>query len=123
MYPPIFEQCSASAAVQALLGTAPCRLYPFGMAPQGVVKPYVAWQSIGGSPENYINQRPDMDQFTIQVDCWATSVADAREVAEALRDAIEADRNASITNWYGERQDPETKNYSYAFAVDWFVPR
>ncbi|GAB3099692.1 DUF3168 domain-containing protein [Aestuariicella hydrocarbonica] len=121
MYPPIFAICSVDAGVQAQLGSDQCRLYPFGLAPQGVTKPYAVWQQVSGGPENYINQRPDMDLFSIQVDCWATSADEARAVAQALRDAIEP--HAHITAWYGDRRDPETKNYSYAFAVDWFTPR
>lgn len=121
MYPPIFAICSADAGVQAQLGNSPCRLYPFGLAPQGITKPYAVWQQIGGSPENYINQRPDMDLFSLQIDCWASSADKARDAAKALRDAIEL--HANITASYGERRDPETKNYSYAFAVDWFTPR
>lgn len=121
MYPPIFEICSANVGVQEHLGTTPCRIYPFGLAPQGVTKAYAVWQQVGGSPENYINQRPDMDLFSLQIDCWASSAAKARGAAKALRDAIEP--HAHITAWYGDRRDPETKNYSYSFAVDWFTPR
>ncbi|EPN30837.1 hypothetical protein A245_45243, partial [Pseudomonas syringae pv. actinidiae ICMP 19096] len=52
MAAPIFAVCAADPAVQALLGTSPTRLYPFGEAPEGVAKPYAVWQVIGGNPEN-----------------------------------------------------------------------
>tara|TARA_R110002167_G_scaffold242973_1_gene448550 strand:- start:286 stop:651 length:366 start_codon:yes stop_codon:yes gene_type:complete len=121
MYPPIFSVCFADAGVTALLGSSPCRLYPFGLAPQGVTKPYAVWQQISGAPENYINQRPDMDLFTLQVDCWSPSATASHAVALALRDAIEP--HAHIAAWYGDRRDPETNNYGYSFAVDWYTPR
>jgi hypothetical protein len=121
MYPPIFAVCSASSAVKALVGNSPVRLYPFGEAPQGVIKPYVVWQVIGGSPENYINQVPDVDYYSLQVDVYGDDAASVRGVAEALRDAIEP--VAYITAWRGESRDPETRDYRYSFDIDWHVLR
>lgn len=124
MYPPIFPVVRASAAVRALIGADPVRFYQFGMAPQKVAKPYVVWQRVGGSPENYIDRVPDADGFVLQVDVYASEQQGAemaRNVALALRDAIEP--VAHITAWLGESQDPETQNYRFAFQVDWLTPR
>lgn len=121
MQPPIFPVCAADAAVTALLGTEPTRLYPFGEAPQGVAKPYATWQHIGGSPENYINQRPDMDGFSLQVDVYATTVSEVSDVAGALRDAIEV--KAHIVRWGKQDTDKETGSRHISFDVDWFVSR
>lgn len=121
MYPPIFQVCSASAAVKALIGTNPVRLYPFDEAPQGVIYPYVVWQMVNGSPENYLGDRPDIDGYTTQVDVYADSATAARNVAKALRDAIEP--AAYITAWRGESKDEATKKYRYSFDVDWLTPR
>jgi len=120
MFPPIYEVCAADSGVQAALGT-PVRLYPFGEAPQGVALPYAVWQTLGGSPENFLKQRPDIDQFTLQVDVYATSATAARDVARALRNTIEP--VAYITRWNGEDRDQETKNYRVSFDVDWWVQR
>ncbi|MDA8485164.1 DUF3168 domain-containing protein [Pseudomonas resinovorans] len=121
MFPPIFEICKASAAVTALIGANPCRLYPFGEAPQGGQKPYAVWQTTTGLPENYLGQRPDLDSFGLQVDVYADTGFSVRAVAEALRDAIEP--VAYITAWRGGGRDPETKNYRFTFDVDWLVQR
>jgi hypothetical protein len=121
MYPPIFATCAADSGVQAVLGTNPCRLYPFGTSTQGVTKPYAVWQAVGGSPENFINQVPDIDSYTLQIDCYATTAAAVREVAEALRDAIEP--VAHVVSWRGEDYETDTKLYRYSFDVDWFVHR
>ena len=124
MYPPIFPTIKASSAVRALIGSSPVRFYQFGMAPQDVVKPYVVWQRVFGSPENYLGDTPDMDSFTLQVDVYASPTQGAevaRNVAIALRDAIEP--VAHITSWLGESQDPDTKNFRFGFQVDWWVPR
>ncbi|MFV3416289.1 DUF3168 domain-containing protein [Pseudomonas sp. NY15436] len=120
MFPPIYEVCAANSEVKAALGT-PVRLYPFGEAPHGVALPYAVWQTLGGSPENYLKQRPDIDQFSLQVDVYATSATAARNVARALRNAIEP--VAYITRWNGEDRDQETKNYRVSFDVDWWVQR
>lgn len=121
MFAPIFQVCSASAAVTALLGVAPTRLYPFGEAPQGAVYPYAVWQAVGGGPENFLAGRPDADNYTTQVDVYADTAASAREVAKALRDAVE--RVAHVVAWRGESRDPESKKYRFSFDVAWIVRR
>lgn len=121
MFAPIFAVCAADAAVKALLGSSPVRLYPFGEAPEGVAKPYVVWQTIGGNPENYLGQRPDIDGFSLQVDVYGASVTQTRDTAKAIRNAIE--RHANIVRWGGDSRDPVTQSYRYSFDVDWWVPR
>lgn len=117
----IFSVCAASQVVKDLLGTNPVRLYPFGMQDDNIVYPYAVWQNIGGSPENYLNQRPDADRYSLQVDVYGDTDADVIAVAVALRDAIEA--KAYITRWGDQSRDPETKRYRYSFDVDWITNR
>ena len=121
MYAPIFAVCAAAPAVTALLGVSPVRIYPFGEAPEGVAKPYVVWQTIGGNPENYLAQRPDIDGFSLQIDVYGVSVTQTRDTAKAIRNAIE--RHANIVRWGGDSRDPVTQSYRYSFDVDWWVPR
>lgn len=124
-YPPIFNAVNVSP-VRALLktGAGPLRFYLFGLAPQDVALPYAVWQTIGGSPENYLNQAPDTDSYSGQIDVYATPAQGpsvARNVAEAIRDAIEP--YAHITSWRGERVDHDTKNWRISFDYDWIVYR
>jgi len=119
---PIFSACAASTAVKALIGTPPnMRLSEFGLAPQTVALPYAVWQVVTGFPENYIDRVPDIDSYTIQLDVYATTATAARNVAEAIRDAIET--KAHIVAWRGESKDPDTAHYRSSFDVTWFVPR
>jgi len=118
---PIFAVCAADAGVTALLGAGPTRLYPFGDAPEGVVKPYAVWQLVTGSPENYLAGRPDMDGYTLQVDVYAATAVAARAVTTAISHAIEL--SAYVTRWGGETKDTETKLYRSSFDIDWLVPR
>ena len=120
MNPPVFSTVNI-AAVQAVLGTSPLRVYQFGYAPQDVTLPYAVWQTIGGGPENYIDCAPDIDLFTIQFDTYAETASSARQAAEVLRDAIEP--YAHIVSWRGESRDTDTNHYRYSFDVDWWAAR
>lgn len=123
MYPPIFPPVKASSACRALLqgGTGEMRFYQFGLAPQNVQKPYAVWQRVFGQPYNHMNEVPNTDTFTLQVDIYADSAESSRNVAVAIRDAVEP--LAYITNWLNESRDPETKNFRFGFQVDWIVER
>lgn len=126
MTPPIFELANADAAVRALLApltpsNAKIRLSPFGIASQGVVKPYAVWQLIGGEPENYLADVPDVDETTTQVDVYAETSIASRNIAIALRDVFQ--QHAYITSWVAEQQDADTKLYRTTFHVDWITPR
>lgn len=124
MYPPVYPTVAASSACVALLktGTGPIRFYQFGFnEDQPQTYPYAVWQRSGGQPENYVNQTPDMDGFTLQIDVYAKSADQARTVAAALRDALEP--VSYITAWLGESRDPDTKNYRFSFLNDWLTER
>lgn len=125
MTPPIFSAVNVPA-VQALLkaGNGPLRFYLFGMAPQGVAYPYAVWRLVNGAPENYVNQVPDIDSLTTQIDVFATPSQGAdmtRKIAKALATAIEG--HAHVTAWLGETIDPDTKNYRSTFMADWLTSR
>lgn len=121
MYPPIFELAVKSAAVKAALGTNPTRLFLFGLAPEGVGLPYAVWQVVGGSPENYLTNRPNTDNFLIQIDVYGPDVDDVRAAAKALRDALED--HAHVTSWRGESRDSETRLYRSSFDMSFFTNR
>lgn len=125
MYPPILEVCSADAGVQAVLGSDPCRvhLFGYGKGSSGGVPatPYAVWQIIGGIPENYLGSLPDADNWSLQIDVYASTAADARDAAMALRNAIEP--VAYVVGWRGEGREPDTKLYRYSFDVDWITQR
>ena len=125
MYPPIFATVNV-AAVQTVLksGTGPLRFWMFGQAPQNPVMPYAVWQFVGGLPENYLSDLPDVDSMTVQVDVYASQSQGpsvARNVSERLRDAIEP--NAHIVSWRGESRDTTTNEWRVSFDCDWWVGR
>lgn len=121
MYPPVFEIAVAAAPVTGLLGTDPCRLYPFGRAPQNVTYPYAVWQVVGGSPENFLGTPPDADSYRVQIDVYGRSAASVRAIAEALRDAYET--RAYVVRWGGETTEPVTELVRFSFDVDFIIQR
>lgn len=121
MYPPLHATCAADSSVQSLLGSDLLRLYPFGEARQNEVYPYAVWQIVGGQPENYLGDRPDVDSFSTQVDVYAKTWRSARDVKDALVAAMEG--AAHVTAWNGETRDPETGSYRISFTVDWITNR
>lgn len=121
MYPPAFETVSANAAVQASLGTSPCRFYLFNEAPENATKPYAVWALTTGEPENYLESVPDIDVMTIQVEVFGSSPSQCRAAAEDIRNAFEP--VAYMISFGSESQEPDTNDYSYTMVFDWWVQR
>lgn len=118
---PFYTVCKADLTVQSLLGGPSPRIYPFGASPQNVVKPYVVYQWVGGSPYNMLNCRPDADQASLQVDVYGLTTQSTTAVAKAIRYAIEL--SSYVTSYRGDMRDEETKLYRTSFDVDWIVDR
>ncbi len=121
MFPPIFQVVAASPSVTALLGNSPVRFLPFAYADDGTELPYAVWSIVAGNPENYIGQLPDADSYSLQIDVYAATGASVRNVAKALRDAIEP--HAHIVGWRGESRDRDTKTFRLSFDIDWLDQR
>lgn len=121
----LFQLAKADPAVTALLGSAVTRFWAFGNAPQKGMPnyglPYAVYQMVYGSPENYVNQRPDMDNAGYQVDCYSQTAEQARQVAAALSYSLEG--AAHVTAWNGEDRETETNLYRVSFTVESWTPR
>lgn len=121
MFPPVFALANASAAVKAVFGTSPLRIWPFGEARTDPSKPYVVWQSIGINPENYLGQVPDADFMPTQIDVYADTASAARNGAQALRDLYQLHGYVTV-----QREWPRevgTNLYRYQLDVDFWQPR
>lgn len=86
MTSPVFRLLTSDATVSAIVGT---RVYRSGRAPQGVVRPYVTWSTVGGHPEVYVAQRPSVEQGLTQIDCWSESEAECAALAASVVNALE----------------------------------
>lgn len=123
--PALLPLVTASPAALALLGTNPTRFWGFGEAPQkgdpGYGKPYAVVQTVYGAPQNYLNQRPDVDNWGVQVDAYALQKGTAGDVAAALRDCFEG--AAHVVAWNGDGREPVTGLYRVSFTVEFWTPR
>lgn len=122
MYPPVFLIIAGDDACTTLLGTNPTRFWPFGQAPEDEQRPYATHQLIVGVPLNHISCKPGMDQFTLQIDCFAKTASGCRTLAKTIGSALE-DQHAVITSWDIDEIDQPTGLYRVAFTVDFFTAR
>lgn len=124
MVPPLHLVCASDTTVQDLLSSGNIlRLFPFGEARQKEVYPYAVWQTIYGSPENYLGDPPNIDSIGTQIDVYGKTWRSAREVADAIKNAIEASDEAYVVAFNGESKDPQTLSFRISFTAEWLVNR
>lgn len=119
--PPIFLAASLSQEVTDLIGSDPMRLFMFGVAPQSENRPYAVWQIISGNPQNYLNQRPDSEGVTIQIDSYAQTASLSADILSSIERAIEL--NCHVTAYRGTSFESDTKLYRTAMDVHWISLR
>lgn len=79
---------SMESDLQTLLLTQCPRVYA-DIAPEGVARPYVTWQSVGGEPLGYLdNTEADKRHTLMQIDCWATSRLAALTLVRGIETAM-----------------------------------
>lgn len=77
----------------ALIGGASPRLY-CPRLPEGAALPAISFFTRGGSADPEV---PNIFSPSVQFDCWAENLIDARKVYRALYDALAGLGNAAIT--------------------------
>lgn len=128
MIPPIFPILSANSAVTALVGAGVnCRVYPFGEGPSPAAYPYVTWQLVAGTPEQYLGDRPDIDDVRVQIDCWGDGrvgqggARSVNAVADAVRNALEP--HGYMVDFGSTERDPDTVSYRYRMDFEFWTHR
>lgn len=121
MFPPVFPILAAAAPVLALVGNDPARIYE-AEAPAQPVAPYIVWLSVDTAPEPTLDERPSTDRDTFQVDCYAATALALRQLANAVRDALEA--QCVMTGVVAhERGQTEPRLFRIALQFDYFLTR
>jgi len=120
MFTSFYDICASTPAVTDVLGSPP-RIFPFDEAMQNTASPYVVYHEIGGSPENFLAGRPDMDDYRLQIDVYAQDGLTANSVKRILFDAIELE--CHVVGFNGESRDKDTREYRSSFDVEWYVER
>lgn len=120
MLPKIFPILNTTA-IKALVGTNPVRIYRHGQAPEGVVRPYITWFVVIGTPYDQVSGVPCGDNDTVQIDVWSESDSQVETLASLVRDAIES---AGYTCRISTNDfETETKLYRIGFDVDFIHSR
>ena len=74
----------------ALRGLAGDKVFPM-MADEGTLPPYIVFQVIGGSAQEFISgEKPEKKVRRVQVNVWSKSTIEASQIAEQVEDAIRA---------------------------------
>jgi hypothetical protein len=117
MVPPVRETLLAASAVTAIVAQ---RVYQ-QEAPQDAADPYVVWAVVSGVPGNNLSDTPEYDDQRIQIDCWSDNQAQARQLGEAVRDAIEAQTHIVFGPWSDRDQD--TKLWRWSMDAEYWQDR
>jgi hypothetical protein len=75
----------ANAPVAAIIGTC---LYPV-ILPQSPTLPAVTYFRVSGGQENSLKGYSGLEHPRIQIDCWSLTYAGAKELANAVRAAMD----------------------------------
>ena len=71
----------ADTTIEGLVGT---RIFPM-VVPQDTTMPCITYQKISGNWQVQISGPHNMSQERFQINCWATTYAGAKALAEAVR--------------------------------------
>jgi len=102
---------TALEADSTLSGIIGGRVYPL-FRPQTDPLPALVYQRVSTVPTNSITGFSGLDAVRIQFSCYAKTLLEAKELAEALRAAMNADaalRSTCVMEM--DEQDPETRNF------------
>lgn len=121
MNPDLFSILNSNAAVKALLGATPLRVYPWGRAPEGVKTPYAVYAVTNATPENYLGNLPDIDNKGTQINIYADNSVNLQACYIAVRDALES--HAHMTNFATPDLDAPTNLFSCRMEFDFWDDR
>lgn len=89
----IVTRLTSFAGLSALIGQ---RVYP-KRSPQSPTLPYVTYQAVSGSSQQFLNDPTDVAMPRIQVDAWARSHESARAVSGQIVAALHLWRDNTTT--------------------------
>lgn len=118
MLPNVYQTLRGNATV---VSTVDKRIYRHGSAPQNVVKPYITWFIVTGTPVDVINAAPCSDRDTVQIDCWSETDESIEIIAYAVRQALDSNliSNRIVINM----RENDTKLYRIAIEADFIASR
>lgn len=89
------------------------RAYP-DVGPQGVGRPYITYQQVGGEPVNFIDSTvPNKKNARVQVNVWADSRLEAATIARQIEDVLRGTTalQTTVLGSFISVFEPDTKLY------------
>lgn len=118
-----FNIMNANTPVKVELGANPLRIYPYGTKLDALPrKPYALYGVFNAIPYNYLSDRCDMDQSSIQVDIYAETSAKLEKCFSAIRNAID-DSEGYVTNYSTPDRDIQDGLYHMTLEIDFHEER
>lgn len=91
----------ADTALTALVST---RIYPM-VAPQNVVKPYIAYQVISDNSNQCVGGTVYQSDVRFQLDCWSTKYSEVKAIKTAVINAITGFKSSSNISVMDDYED------------------
>lgn len=114
----LFDVLKTHAALTALVGTNPARIY-WMRAPQGSPKPYVVLQAISSVPDVTHGGPSGLVAARVQADCYSDSYGTAKTVARAVTGRLSGFRGSSSGVVFdGVFKDAERDEYEDEASTD-----
>ncbi len=107
----LFKVLNDDAAIDAIANS---RIYPVVM-PQDVKMPAITYHETANSPVNTLQGKSGLENPTWAINCWSTSYDVAKDLAQKVKDAMDAARTfrALLINEL-DVYDPEVNIYAKA---------
>lgn len=86
-------------------------------APDGVLKPYVTFFEVSSAPVTSLGGDSGLDNVRLQVDVWADTYEEAREVSKGIRALISGASFKPTTQ--DKREDYESDTKLYRVSTDY----
>lgn len=121
MNPTLFTLLKDDPTIQALFGTDPVRIFPWGRAPQKAQLPYAVYSVYNATTQNYTDRVPDIDAKGTQINIYAANANVLQSCFEAVRDVLEP--HGHMTSYATPDLDADTDLYSCRMEFDFWDDR
>lgn len=102
---PVYDILYDDEDVMSVVGTGSIVKIFRGVAPQDTTPPFIVWNTLGGASNNYMAERPGIDNPVVQIDVYSRDEEEADTLAQYVRDALELhahQRGQPRETWEGQ---------------------
>lgn len=114
---PLYELCAANPELAALLTDDVGLKVSEFEADSSVTAPYVCWQIINANPHTCLSGQSQTDHLYVQIDVYANSKDQVRNISGLLRTTIE--QHCFVVDFTGVERDPFTNLYRIRIDTRW----